>query len=169
MHHNLGEGLCDWRTPEHILYKVRTVFNASIELDPASAPDNPTRAKRFLCEGGLEYDWGGYNNIFLNPPWSRALGMPIQWWVALLWEYAQDQGIGEGQAILVCPASVNAKWFHKYVAPADAICFPKGRIVYDPPPEMDSDDAPTFDSAIAYYGTEVVRFHQAFSDLGWIP
>lgn len=168
MHHNLGPGLCDWRTPKKILDRVRHAFAGRIDLDPASAPDNPTDADTFLYDGGLECEWHDATNVFLNPPWSRKLGMPIRWWVARLWDYAQEQE-GNCPAILICPASVNTQWFHHYVVPADAICFPKGRLVYDPPPGMESADAPTFDSAIAYYGEDTVRFHKAFRDLGWIP
>lgn len=168
-HHNEGVGRCDWRTPPDILKRVRKVFGGPIELDPASAPDNPTGALTFFTENGLVREWTPRSSLFLNPPWGREAD-PLRWWVAKLWDRHNRAPASCNHSILVCPASVNAKWFHDYVVQgAAAICFPEGRVAYDPPPGHTSDDAPSFDTAIAYFGRHAIRFILAFGDLGWIP
>lgn len=84
-----------WITPPHVVQAVREFFGGSIELDPATEPDNPTGAKQFYtkADNGLVEEWGLYRT-FVNPPygkefkdWVRAIrtnvgkGTPI---VALL-------------------------------------------------------------------------------------
>lgn len=165
-HHNQGVGRCDWRTPDWILERVRKVFKGAIHLDPATSPDNPTNALWTLTEGGLEENWSEAENVYMNPPWSKELGMPIWWWAARLWSCSQE--VPNRDAIALYPASTNAAWFHNYAWDSEAICFPKGRVVYKPPPGFDSDDAPTFDSAIVYFGPNRVRFMEAFGDKGVI-
>lgn len=163
-HHNDGVGRCDWRTPGHILDRVRKTFGGPIALDPASSPDNPTDARHFFTEKGLERTWYPSHDVFLNPPWGKGTD-PIRWWVAKL---VDELGAHNAQAVLVCPASMNAKWFHDYVTLANVLCFPEGRVAYDPPPGHTSDNAPSFDTAIAYFGPRPMRFRMAFEDLGWI-
>ncbi len=166
MRHNLGPGRCDWRTPLWLLEKVREVFGPPIHLDPATAPDNPTGAEVFYTEQGLEQDWSFARNIFMNPPWSKELRMPVEWWVARMWDVAQDHP--DKPMIATIPASVNSKWFHKYCWSAGGICFPEGRVAYDPPPGEPKASSPTFDTAIVYWGTRRQRFNEAFRSLGEI-
>jgi hypothetical protein len=39
-----------WRTPEYLLERARFYFGGEIPFDPATSPNNPTRARRF-CAG----------------------------------------------------------------------------------------------------------------------
>ena len=47
MHKNKGASRSDWQTPDSILLLVRAVIGGPIGLDPATSPDNPTRALEF--------------------------------------------------------------------------------------------------------------------------
>lgn len=73
----------DYQTPENILACVRDYFGGPIPLDPATAPDNPTKALHF-CAGphtggvdGLQVSWrlGGFprQGVFVNPPYGPLL------------------------------------------------------------------------------------------------
>lgn len=163
-HHNQGVGRCDWRTPEDVLERVRLVFGGPIALDPCTALDNPTKALAPFTEHGLEVSWLIHSNVFMNPPWSRDLKLYAWHWAANMWHVAQDQP--NKQMIEVLPASVNSEWFHKWVMPCTAICFPRGRIKYVPPPGYVPSSSPTFDSAIAYWGPAPLHFKSHFEGLG---
>lgn len=166
--HHVGQaGACGWRTPKWILDGVRESIQDDIDLDPATAPDNPTRARVFYCENGLELPWEG-SDLFLNPPWSRKLKLPIAPWVARLNEYVERYRRLR-PAFLVCPASANALWFQRHVFTADAILFPRGRVKYEPDPWDDAEDgSPTFDSVVAYWGHYPKWFANAFAGRGVI-
>lgn len=163
-HHNHQVGRCDWRTPPEVLERVRFVFGDQIGLDPATAPDNPTEAKVFFTERGLEQSWNPHRDIFMNPPWSKKESLYAWHWAAAMWLHNDENP--SKQMIEVLPASVNAKWFHKWVMPSSAICFPEGRIAYVPPPGELTTDSPTFDSCIAYFGPAPLHFKGCFEDFG---
>lgn len=168
-HQNVGESRCDWRTPKALLDPARAVFGDDIGLDPFSAHDNPTGAKRFYTEAddGFSAPWDVSDAIFVNPPWSKKLGIPIAWPLALVWAHADQNP--DTQLIVVTPASVNARWFHRYCVPAAAKLFPNKRVVYEPPPGMASFDSPNFDTAVLYFGPRPEVFAACFGHLGWIP
>ncbi len=85
---NLVDKACksiEFYTPERILERVRAYFGGQIDLDPATADSNPTKARRFFTakDDGLSHDWSGYN-AFVNPPYGRE----IRKWVAKIGEEA---------------------------------------------------------------------------------
>lgn len=164
MHHNDQVSLCVWRTPERILAPVREVLGPF--TDVATDSTNPTGAARFLTEkeDGLETDWGD-GPVFCNPPWGKK--RPIWWWAALAWQWTEDNP--DRQLIFVSPAATNAQWFHRYLRPAQAHCFPKGRIAFEMPPGFANDSSPTFDTCITYFGRHGDVFKRAFADVGWCP
>ena len=79
----------DWRTPEWFLDLVRQV--GPITLDPASAPDNPTKAAIYFARShaapgpsvyrgtcGLAGGWSRAGLAFINPPYGGHLSGPIE-------------------------------------------------------------------------------------------
>lgn len=64
-----------WLTPTHVLDAVRDLFGGQIGLDPATEPDNPTKAYRFFTkeDNGLLNSWNGYGSVFVNPPYGKEL------------------------------------------------------------------------------------------------
>lgn len=140
-----GPGICDWRTPAHILGFVRDVFDREIDLDPATNEDNPTYAHAIFTRDGLEKRWVA-DTIFMNPPWSRKLKLPIEPWLVKLRE------ADAREKIAIIPASVGTGWFHRQVWDRFwIVCFPKGRVKYDPPPGIKG-TSPSFDSCLVYHG-----------------
>lgn len=63
-------------TPQKYLTGPRRLFGGTIPLDPATAPWNPTRARRFYTAetNGLERDWARHDGVFINPPYGKAFG-----------------------------------------------------------------------------------------------
>lgn len=78
---NMVEKKCAWTdywTPERILGPVRKLFGAlghgeQIGLDPATNPENPTKARHFFtpAEDGLSRSWTGHGGVYVNPPYGE--------------------------------------------------------------------------------------------------
>jgi len=152
-----------WRTPTGIVDAVHEAFGpAGFDLDPATSPDNPTRARRFYAPGGvaratvenggvclgddaLAGSWPGMS-LFLNPPW-RA-GMSVAPWTdrAMQWLYHDARRA----MVLLLPATLNAAWFHRVIDPprphdgtfAKVFAF-RGRVAFIRPDTGDTGDART--------------------------
>lgn len=77
-HALLSSSRQDWRTPSWFLGLVREV--GPIALDPATSPDNPTRAERFYTrpDCGLREPWVRDGMAFVNPPYGPHLSGPIE-------------------------------------------------------------------------------------------
>jgi phage N-6-adenine-methyltransferase len=106
----------DWYTPKWIFDELGLEF----DLDPASpvggVPWIPT--KKFFTEtdNGLIQPWNG--KVWLNPPYGKHTGV----WLEKM-HYHRN-----GVALVF--ARTDCKWFHDYVAKADAILFLKGRVKF---------------------------------------
>lgn len=137
--------------------------------DPCNAPDNPTKAKTFWTEGAEHHDWVPHDRIFCNPPWSRKVpNLPtLDDWSSIWADYAQMNQ--EGILVAICPASTSSVWWHENILEySRAICFPKGRIQFDPPPGIVSDSSNMGDSAIVLFGSEMFLFKDLFEDYGHV-
>jgi hypothetical protein len=148
------------------------VFGGRIGIDPCTAPDNPTDAEIFLTEAddGLAHQgiWATRDSMFANIPWSKALGMPPGVWLEPIHAFAMSHPFS--QVIVVTAASTNASWFHKWLAPGDAHCFPRGRVEYERAPwETKGKNGVSFDSLVTYFGPQPDVFRRAYSDIGWCP
>src|SRR5690625_4107952 len=60
-------------TPPYVLEPVRAALGGTIDLDPCTEPDNPTRAERFYTvdDDGLALPWDA-DTIYVNPPYGKA-------------------------------------------------------------------------------------------------
>lgn len=109
----------DWQTPLFFLGLLRRVDH--IGYDPATAPDNPTRAHVYSTPNGtynrdgivdfrdgltmnweLAHRWSG-GLLFLNPEYGRALPDWIDKWA--------DEHTG--QSALLVPTRTETDWFKK--------------------------------------------------------
>jgi site-specific DNA-methyltransferase (adenine-specific) len=149
-----------WNTPEKVLKFVRAM--GEITLDPCSNNNSIVEAKHEIAppQDGLAVDWHvlGQNGItFVNPPYGRGIAKWIQ--KAVL-EYAKGAEI-----IMLVPARVDTKWWQNWIFPtANAICFWKGRLVFEHPdkPKLPA----TFPSAIVYFGPNPDKFVEVFEKCG---
>jgi phage N-6-adenine-methyltransferase len=144
----------DWRTPDEVLSLVRRL--GCIDLDPATAPDNPTGARRFYtaADNGLRQSWESTGIVYCNPPYGRALGP----WAKKM----RDEG-SRNEIVALLPARPDTRWFQEYVTTASALCFWRGRMTFEGAPAP----AP-FPSVLAYWGDRWPAFSKVFKGYGWI-
>lgn len=143
----------DWRTPQVVLQAVRRV--GRIELDPCTDADNPTKARRYFTEGGLEKSWRGSGLAFVNCPYGRE----IPKWVTKCCSEAADGR----EIILLVPSRSDTRWWHEASATAQAACLWRGRLKFEGAPSS----AP-FPSALFYWGPAPDRFDAVFREYGII-
>ena len=105
----------EWYTPRYIFDALGLEF----DLDPCSpgkevVPWIPARRFLTVADDGLLAKWKG--NVWMNPPY----GTRTPYWLERLSLH------GTGIALLF--VRPDTKWFHQYVAIADAICLIRGRV-----------------------------------------
>ncbi len=105
----------EWYTPKYIFDAIGVYF----DLDPCSpgkhiVPWVPAGECYTIEQDGMMSPWFG--NVWMNPPYGK--NTPV--WLERLALH------GTGIALLF--ARTDARWFHRFVVMADAICFVKGRI-----------------------------------------
>lgn len=116
-----------WNTPKWLVDAVVAGLG-SIDLDPCSNPHSivPARRKVQLPEDGLAVDWSEFKGVYVNPPYGRG----ISEWIEKAW-LASTKG---SNVIIVIPAAVDTKHWHRYVwQHAARICFLEGRVKFDLP------------------------------------
>ena len=153
-----------WNTPEKVLERVRLLDMHGVGLDPCANKTSSVRAHTEYHEedDGLSHDWRGHGLVYMNPPYGKALLT----WCGKMWEefrLASDGGARD-QIVALVPARPDTQWWHRFCAPADAVCFIEGRLKFQGAPAV----AP-FPSALIYYGAKRHIFKAHFQDLGWIP
>lgn len=108
-------------TPAYVLEPLRELLG-SIDLDPCTEPDNPTRAGRFyhLPMDGCALPWDA-PTVFCNPPYGEARAR----WV--------DRCIEEGshrRVVLLIPAHTETIPFQRAVTAADSCMLIRGRLKF---------------------------------------
>lgn len=115
-HDNKDNISVDWFTPSWIFEELGLEF----DLDPASpeggVPWIPTKAYYTEKDNGLLQPWTG--RIWLNPPYGKHTSA----WLEKMHHHR------DGVALVF--ARTDCKWFHNYVAKANAILFLKGRVKF---------------------------------------
>ena len=161
-----------WLTPESLLSPVRDYFGGQIPLDPATEPDNPTKAKFYGCEfpqpeaaclgDGLAIRWSLYDGTFVNPPYGRV----IRRWCRRIDEEAQ-QG-ATIIALLPAGARFSTKYFqdHIFSEALNAACFVRGRVKFARPGGDGTVGNNPYDSVIYGFNVDHDKFVKCFGHLG---
>jgi hypothetical protein len=127
------------------------VFEAlgiSFDLDPCSpgpgiVPWIPARTHYTVVENGLTQPW--YGRVWLNPPY----GPGIDRWLERFSEHRN------GIALIF--ARTDTRWFHRYAACAEAVCFTRGRIPFISPGTLTNTcGGPGCGSVLLAYGARCV-------------
>jgi phage N-6-adenine-methyltransferase len=154
----LSSAKMDWQTPDNVLELVREFGRGVISLDPCTVADNPTGALRYYTpdSDGLSQPWDGPGLVFCNPPYGRELGP---------WAWKMRTEATKGAEIIgLVPARTDTRWWHDYVASADAVLFWRGRLKF----KGASASAP-FPSALPYWGPRPDHFAYVFRNHGlWV-
>lgn len=148
-------------TPRWLVDRIRTdVLGGVIDLDPATTPDNPVGASRFVClpDDGIITSWSG--NVFVNPPWGRTL--PI-------WVDRVILGSESSRIVLLVPSRTDSRWFQEAVQNCDDMLLFGRRLDYEFPNKPKKVRArgatgALFASALFGFGVSL----QPLSDLGTV-
>jgi hypothetical protein len=110
-------------TPAYVLEPVREALGGYIGLDPASTPDNPTRADSFYAPpaDGATLPWSA-DSIYVNPPYGKAR----ERWVRRCIEGAK----AGSKVVLLIPAATDTLTFQEALAYADSVVFLRGRVKF---------------------------------------
>ena len=173
-----------WQTPESILGSVRMFFAGPIPFDPASAPDNPTRALRFCCGApgtmferltmsrglpmevptpqeamvnGLEVPWE--HDTFVNPPYGRELN-------AWLDKIAKEARRGVLILALLPVNRTEQKHMQGALALSSAECLVYRRVKFVSSIDGREVGGNPYASWIQGYNVEWRKFWAVFSELG---
>lgn len=159
-----------WYTPIDILERVATVYFPRMPFeDPCTCddaligvPDSiPIVEGRgdFLATSSIGY------RVFMNPPYSRAVGT-----AGAFTDHLLDIMPDWGEAIVLVNASTDTKWWHRLAQHSAAILFVEGRIKFDRvvDGERVPGGSPRYANCIHYIGKNADLFRHAFSDMGTI-
>lgn len=149
----------DWCTPKWLVDLVRRVFGGIIGLDPCSNAQSIVHAADEWFRNGLDFPWAG--NVYVNPPYGRGIAKWIQKAVR-----ERQSRFGARAVIMLIPAAVGTKFWHKWVWPyAHAICFLKGRVRFE-----GAETGAPMDTAVVYFGDKAGgdKFSEVFKDVGRI-
>lgn len=154
----------EWFTPSKYVEAARLLMG-TIDLDPASCEEaNETvKATRYYTqeENGLLQEWPG--TVWLNPPYGRdEAGSNQDVWSRRLIDHYRAGVTTE--AVLLVNASVDTKWFQRLFE--FPVCFPDHRINFYSPDSSLSGS--THGSALVYFGPQVDRFFEIFSEFGTV-
>jgi hypothetical protein len=184
----------DWRTPEWFLELVREV--GEIDCDPATGPENPTRAAHFysqvppgcnvLVHGayagrcGLDGRWSERGLTFVNPPYGAHLSGPIQS-RAEVKKKGVVVGVGKGWArriahapgevISLVPVRTETAWWQElFAASTSTLLWSSrrfgGRIRFIHPETGKPGPQPNLASTVFYHGPRPERFAAVFGPHG---
>jgi phage N-6-adenine-methyltransferase len=144
----------DWLTPPHIIERVLQVLG-QIDLDPCADDDHdpnvPATRHFTIADDGLTQEWSG--QVFLNPPYGRAIG---DWVAKLVEEYTAGR---VPQAIALLPARTDTAWFR--LLRDFPLCFLYGRLNFS-----GHENGAPFPSVIVGLGCPLAAFLSAFGDVG---
>lgn len=164
-----------WQTPPEIIERARVYFGGEIPFDPATAQDNPTRA-RLYCAGptgrlfapsegtqaerlagsnGLEVDWPA--PTWVNPPYGENLSA---WFTNIQREAFREVEI---LAFLPCSSRWENAWFLPGLASADALCFHRRRVAFISSKDGTPVDMNPGANVFAGWNVNVARFREAFA------
>jgi hypothetical protein len=157
-------------TPEKILEPVRKYFGGPIPLDPATEPNNPTKALAFATEfpggdslgDGFEVCWADHAGTFINPPYGRGM----KDWCAKIHE---ETVLGATiLALLPCGARFATRYWqdHIFNPGLDAELFVRGRVQFLRPDGSGTQGSNPYDSQLLGFNVSIERFKDCFSHLG---
>lgn len=125
-HVGRNSGDNEWYTPAEYIAAATAVMGG-IDLDPASSAE----ANKIVGaadwygpdEDGLAQPWRG--RVWLNPPYAQPL--VDRFCLRLAREYAAGQVT---EACILVNNATETSWFQALLAPAAAVCFPRGRVKF---------------------------------------
>ncbi|MDW5524608.1 DNA N-6-adenine-methyltransferase [Carnobacterium maltaromaticum] len=137
----------DWETPQSLFDELNKKYN--FETDAAATREN-AKCKMFFSEkdNALEKNWGGYGNIFCNPPYESKLQNDF-----IKKAYEESLKPEVGTIVLLIPARTDTKRWHDYILGKAEVEFLKGRLKFESDGVPHKNPAP-FPSALVIFSKE---------------
>lgn len=154
-----------WYTPMCYINSARSVMG-SIDVDPASSDDAQARVQAttyFTAENsGLDKEWTG--NVFMNPPYSRAL---IKEFTNKMVKEVESGSVH--QAVAITNNGTETQWCQALLSVSSAILLHSGRIQFENGSTAVKEKSQNTKGQIIYYiGSNVQAFTEEFSQYGTI-
>jgi phage N-6-adenine-methyltransferase len=158
----------EWYTPKELIEKITACYTGKkIDLDPASSKiaNDTVKAKTYFNseQNGLFKSWEGYDNVFLNPPYSE-IGV---WVRKIANEFKQPKSPKE--MVVICPVRSESPWFQEIlqIKSLQFVFFKKGRCPFSDPNGV-IHKKPPFSTCIFVFGSKSLgeKFTQAFKNEG---
>lgn len=174
-----------WQTPTWFLTLVRQV--AAIALDPATAPNNPTGARRFYTEedNGLLLPWPKTGLVFVNPPYGRHLSGPVcpvkpitrkdkktgaVWVEGFGTGWAEKMASHDGEGLYRTPARPDTVWWKRMHSGCDWACLWSSKTLGARINFVNAHggkvNGSTFPNCIFYKGPNKAKFAEVFGPHG---
>lgn len=173
----------DWQTPQFIRDLVECM--GPIECDPATTPSNPMRANVIFTglspdECGLRNPWPTDGLTFVNPPYGRYLGGPVDPDREVI-KKGEVDGIGtgwaariarhDGECIALLPVRVETDWWGTMLEWADWHLYWSSpyfgrRINFVDPTTGIQSSGSNIASVLFYRGPRQARFLEVFARHG---
>jgi len=152
-----------WQTPPEIVEILQRHLN--IDCDPCAGPNTTIGQTNWSIvrgEDGLSRNWGQYDVLYVNPPFSEK-----NEWI----EKAVSEMENIELIVLLTPDSTDVQsWWHGQIVPnADHIWFSNGRISYIDPDTGEEAGSPTFGTALSFFGDVPEGLLEELSEYGWLP
>ena len=151
-HDNKDNASVDWYTPQWIFDRLGVEF----DLDPCQPPDGidwiPAKRRHSIHDDGLTQAWQG--RVWLNPPYGKH----TQAWLERMHNHRNG--------IALVFARTDCKWFHEFVAKADAILFMRGRVKFVDGLGITGGGGAGSGSMLVAWGRENVSAIAAMRDIG---
>lgn len=158
----------DYITPESLLIPVREFFGGQIPLDPATLPNNPTKALRFFIpeDDGLVQSWRG-EGVFLNPPYGKNMK---NWCRKIALESSPEPPAIPVTIIALLPGGsrTETKYWqdHVFNPHLNVVCYVRKRVAFLRPSTGEPAKGNTFGSGLYGFNVSTKRFLQCFGHLG---
>ena len=173
-----------WRTPEWLLDMARAYFGGPIPFDAATAPDNPTRALRYVVpaagplfpgheppmfEGaaepvgerilgdGLALDWPPA--VWCNPPYGSHLRAWMQ-------KFVEQSARGVEIVTLIPSSRSETDYMQAAIAACSHLCLIRKRVAFISSRDLKPVKGNTSGSLLVGFNTAPGRWSAAFSAAG---
>lgn len=152
-----------WCTPQWLVDVVREALGGQIDLDPCSNPFSLVGASCTIgaAQDGLSSPWHAPIRGYCNPPYSAP-----EPWV----RRCADEGDRGSLWVGCIKSDTSTAWWHAQIwSRAKAICFPRRRVDFIPPPGIEASTA-NFPVALPFWapchGYHVETFAKAMCKIG---
>lgn len=153
-HDSIKNASVDWYTPPWIFERLGLEF----DLDPCAPPGGvswiPAANHYSIQDDGLSKHWDGF--VWLNPPYGKHTPD----WLARMHRHRN------GVALVF--SRTDCRWFHDYVAHADAILFMKGRVQFVDGLGVTNGGGPGSGSMLVGWGEKAVFALSGLQDIGML-